>query len=54
MYTDTTAMPLEITEVHTFQTTWHHITKDHKFHTHEYANPMSHMRMFLFVDSHGI
>ena len=54
MNTDTTAMPLEITEVRTYQTTCHYITKDYKFYIHDYENLLSHMRMFLFVDRHGI
>jgi len=54
MNSDTTAMPLETTEVHTYQTTWHHIPKDHKVHIHDYENIIPQMRMFLSVDRHGI
>jgi hypothetical protein len=54
MNTDTTAMPLEITAVHTYQTIGHHIPKDHTIHIRDYENLMSHVRMFLYVDRHGI
>jgi len=49
MNTETTAVPLEITEVHTYQTTWHLIPKYHKFHIHDNENLISHIRMVLFL-----